>query len=372
MRASTSVPTDNDITDEKWQLSEHALFYLRAPLETFAEAHKARDLRWAYATYKLFQERLEVYNELFQHNKYAENPSYFIFIAVCRLMQVVLPWEKQTQSHNFSVNYPALPNRWFPSAAALAAGCPFRFPPLSEHGRDDYSWGSGGDLISPLCATSPASMGRKDLVDKAIALFKQYRHLVPTTRPLINNLLNALKATERDVNAHWDDSEEYTGWLDWHFVFPDYQTKRMIVKKDPASNVMALEPTDLLHDRDEYFASPLGSPVPGVHSGHEVIRRKNELPPRQLVQPEVQAPAIVSSSAAASASASTSQHQAKRATVSSRRQKRHRGQQDEPKRSAPSRHWTFGEVADHASEADRWALVSNGQSGFDVYDVTGT
>ncbi|KAK3346331.1 hypothetical protein B0T25DRAFT_633845 [Lasiosphaeria hispida] len=64
--------------------------------------------------------------------------------------------------------------------------------------------------------------------------------------------------------------------------------------------------------------------------------------------------------------------QAKRATLVAKKVQQMQKEKDsERKQTNPVVFWTVGEVADHRSDTDRWVLLSDGQAGFDVFDVSG-
>lgn len=341
---------------------------LRAPVEVFGRAVHERDLKLASASFREYENRLF---SLSIFGGDAARSAQYLFHVLWKLMMVVLPWRAGMEAHEESTTEQTLPNRWLPSRfgrrQALAAGSAHRFPAECEAADSSSVWYSGNHL-PPHQENKAANDGRTAILVEASDYARYYGSHVPVPGPLRHAVMFQLRGLRAQVDEWRAAARHYTGWLDWRFTFPPYETRRYVglpqAPRDSGSRRESIE-TARIPNPASFWASPEPSPTRTYRN--EAARL---MPERNVVR-----------QSNASERAGTSQvevcgHVMRMAVVGKLYQPRLPGGREGKRRRAsvfniPVRYWTVGEVGDHSSDGDRWVLVDDGLAGFDVYHSSG-
>lgn len=323
-------------------------------------------------------------------------PSHYLFAVLLTLIRATIQWDSVELEYSCTRPMPPLANRWHPSLAASSSRADRAMLPHSDPQQEpiDENLRWGGKLQAPgfdHAGSTPGELRLRLLcaAEDHLAVYA-YRFQILSQEPFVR----AVEYTIAHLIAETIvKGEHYTGWLTWPFVLPEYDgTLKM---GGWTKGTTAWE--DLDHEGDVVIVKEMELVLEMIASPMEPSTADDDAEPTNNTQLTNNAqPTNATESRVIVGSVNQDDiHLPPPAGTASRVQqiaadkygpwspKRRRASRTETeplrfsKRRKKSRlgmeckYWTVGEVGNHCSDTDRWALVEDQEGGFQVQDVTG-
>lgn len=312
-------------------------------------------------------------------------------------MRATIQWDSVELKYSCTRPMPPLANRWHPSLAASRSRADRAVLPHPDPRREpieeNLRW--GGKLQAPGFDQTGSTPGEARLrllcaAEDHLTLYA-YRFQILSQEPFVRAVESTIAHLKAETIAK---GEHYTGWLTWPFVLPEYDgTLRMGGWTKEGTTVWE----DLDHVDDEVATKKMelvlemiASPMEPSTAGDDAeptndTQLANNTKPTNATESRVTVGGAnqddIHLPPAAGTASKVQQIAADKSRPWSPKRRRASWTEIDPLRFSKRRkkrrlgmerkYWTIGEVGNHCSDTDRWALVEDQEGGFQVQDVTG-